>query len=86
VTVRDSCLRPEASTVTWQVYDGTAWVDAPRSPRLRRRGYFSGIGYLHSGAGCAPSRSGAPLGVRVVEGFACKVVDVRLQSESLGGQ
>ena len=29
VSVRDSCLRPEASTAMWQVYDGTAWVDAP---------------------------------------------------------
>ena len=29
VSVTDGCLRPEASTVTWQVYDGAAWVDAP---------------------------------------------------------
>jgi len=29
VSLRDGCLRPEASTVTWQVYDGATWVDAP---------------------------------------------------------
>ena len=29
VTLRDGCLRPEASTVTWRVYDGGTWVDAP---------------------------------------------------------
>jgi len=29
VSLRDGCLRPEASTVTWEVYDGAAWVDAP---------------------------------------------------------
>ena len=28
VSLRDGCLRPEASTVTWEVY-GAAWVDAP---------------------------------------------------------
>ena len=29
VSVIDGCLRPEASTVTWRVYDGAAWVIAP---------------------------------------------------------
>ena len=29
VSVMDGCLRPEASSRTWQVYDGAAWVDAP---------------------------------------------------------
>ena len=29
VSVRDSCLRPEASSVTWDVYDGTTWINAP---------------------------------------------------------
>ena len=29
VSVLDGCLRPEASTVAWRVYDGAAWVVAP---------------------------------------------------------
>ena len=29
VSVDDGCVRPEASTVTWRVYDGTAFVNAP---------------------------------------------------------
>ena len=29
VSLRDGCLRPEASTAAWQVYDGAAWVVAP---------------------------------------------------------
>ena len=29
VSVDDGCLRPEASTVTWRVYDGAEWVVAP---------------------------------------------------------
>ena len=29
VKVVDGCLRPEASSRMWQVYDGAAWVDAP---------------------------------------------------------
>ena len=29
VSLFDGCLRPEASTVAWEVWDGAAWVDAP---------------------------------------------------------
>ena len=29
VSLRDGCLRPEASTVAWRVYNGAEWLDAP---------------------------------------------------------
>ena len=29
MSVMDGCLRPEASTVTWKVWDDAAWIDAP---------------------------------------------------------
>ena len=41
VSLRDGCLRPEASTATWRVYDGAAWVDAPELRCLAGRPSFS---------------------------------------------
>ena len=42
VRLCDGCLRPEASTVTWKVWDGAAWVDAAELRCLAGRPSSSG--------------------------------------------